>query len=92
MRWVTLMLVTPALSRQPARAEEQAKVTRVSGSGDCCLPSGHLFGSKGPQRRSGDEVALKVEVVVDGGVVLRKRWADPADLNRCILRSRRRTA
>jgi hypothetical protein len=36
-------------------------------------------------------MALGVEGVVDGGMKLRKRCADPADLKRCILRSRRRT-
>jgi hypothetical protein len=49
---------------------------------------------KDPQRRSRDEMALKVEGVVDRSMdawMLRKRWADRADLNRCILRSRRRT-
>ena len=36
-------------------------------------------------------MALDVEGVVDGGVHLtEERWADPGDLKRCILRSRRR--
>ena len=35
-------------------------------------------------------MALDVECVVDGGVTDKKRWADPGDLKRCILRSRRR--
>jgi GMP synthase (glutamine-hydrolysing) len=51
-----------------SRAEEQARATRVSCSGDGCLPLLRRFGSKGPQRRSGDEVALKIECVVDGGM------------------------
>ncbi len=50
------------------RAEEQAGATRLSCSGDGCLPLCRRFGSKGPQCRSGDEVALKIEVVVDGGM------------------------
>ncbi len=40
---------------------------------------------------------LNVEVVLDGGMngqtaarTDKKRWADPGDLKRCILRSRRR--
>jgi hypothetical protein len=37
-------------------------------------------------------MALEIEGVVDHGMLLRKRCADRADLNRCILRSRRRTA
>ena len=36
--------------------------------GDGSLPLRRRFGSKGPQRRSGDEVALKIECVVDGGM------------------------
>jgi hypothetical protein len=60
----------------------------------CCdggLPLRCRFGSEDPQRRSGDEMALKVEIIVNGGLHAQKRWADPADLKRCILRSRRRT-
>src|SRR5438477_6002202 len=41
----------------------------------CCdgiLPLRRGFGSKGPQRRSGDEVALKVERIMDGGVHIEK--------------------
>jgi hypothetical protein len=37
----------------------------------CCdgiLPPRRRFGSKGPQRGPGDEVALKIERVVDGGM------------------------
>jgi len=33
------------------------------------LPPRRRFGSEGPQRRPGDEVSLKVERVVDGGMV-----------------------
>jgi hypothetical protein len=36
------------------------------------LPPRRRFSSKGPQRRSGDEVALKVERVMDGGVHIEK--------------------
>src|SRR3954447_548650 len=43
------------------------------------------------QGRSGNEVALQVEVLWTAACRLRNRCADPADLNRCILRSRRRT-
>jgi hypothetical protein len=45
-------------------------------SGSCCcdgiLPLRRHFGPKGPQRRSGDEVALKVERVMDGSVHIEK--------------------
>jgi hypothetical protein len=37
-------------------------------------------------------MALEIEGVVDGGVHAEKPLAEQADLNRCILRSRRRTA
>jgi hypothetical protein len=36
--------------------------------GDGSLPLCRRFGSEGPQRRSRDQVALEVEVVVDGGM------------------------
>src|SRR5438067_4786096 len=35
---------------------------------DSTLPPRRRFGSEGPQRRPGDEVALKIECVVDGSV------------------------
>ena len=42
------------------------------GSGLCCrdgrLPMRRRFGSEGPQRGPGDEVSLKIERVVDGGM------------------------
>jgi hypothetical protein len=37
-------------------------------------------------------MALKVEDIMDGGMHAEKALADRADLNRCNLRSRRRTA
>ena len=45
-------------------------------------PFARRLGSEDPQRRSRDEMALKVEGVVDGGMHAQKRWADRADLNR----------
>jgi hypothetical protein len=56
-----------ALSRQLSTSQEGARSNQVS----CCdgiLPLRRRFGSKRPQRRSGDEVALKIERVVDGGM------------------------
>jgi hypothetical protein len=50
------------------------------------------LGSEDPQCGSGDEVPLKVEGVVNRTVHAEKALADRADLNRCSLRSRRRTA
>jgi hypothetical protein len=44
-------------------------MTRAIQISCCCdgvLPPRRRFGSKGAQRRSGDQVALKVERVVDG--------------------------
>ena len=43
----------------------------LSQASRCCngaLPLRRRFGSKNPQGRSGDEMALKVEGVVDGGM------------------------
>jgi hypothetical protein len=45
-----------------------ARANQISWCCDGALPPRSRFGSKGPQRRSGDEVALKVERVVDGGM------------------------
>ncbi len=45
-----------------------ARTNQISYCCDGSLPPRRRFGSKGPQRRSGDEVALKVERVVDGGM------------------------
>jgi hypothetical protein len=50
------------------RSEVRDKVKQDLGGGDGRLPSRRRFGSKGPQRRPGDEVALKIECVVDGGM------------------------
>jgi len=58
---------------------------QTSRCGDGVLPLRCPFGSEDPQRRSGDEAALKVEIVVNGACTLGKRWADPADVKRCIL-------
>src|SRR3981081_3165263 len=56
-----------ALSRQLSTSQEGARSNQVS----CCdgiLPLRRRFGSEGPQRGPGDEVALKIERVVDGGM------------------------
>src|ERR1051325_7402646 len=44
----------------------------VSRRGNRSRPMRHRFGSEGPQGRSGDEMALQVEGVVDGGVQAEK--------------------
>lgn len=49
------------------------------------------FDSEPAERGAGDEVALQIESVVYRSVDGKKRWADAADLKRCIFRSRRRT-
>jgi hypothetical protein len=46
---------------------EEASSNRVS-SRDGILPLRRRFGSEDPQRGPGDEVALKIEGVVDGGM------------------------
>jgi hypothetical protein len=60
-------LVIEALSRQLWTSGEGARSNQVS----CCdgiLPLRRRFGSEGPQRGAGDEVALEIERVVDGGM------------------------
>jgi hypothetical protein len=57
-----------------------------SGSDFPCLES---FVSEDAESVAECEMAL-VEGVEDRGVTDRKRWADPGDLKRCILRLRRR--
>jgi hypothetical protein len=68
-----------------------ARADQISCCCDGTLSSRRRFGSKGPQRRSGDEIALKVEIVVDRSAIFRKRWAELPDLNLCICRACRRT-
>jgi hypothetical protein len=48
-----------------SRGEGRAKPIWVSGSSDGCLPLRRRFGSEDPQCRSRNQVALKIEVVVD---------------------------
>src|SRR5438477_12406137 len=49
---------------RPKRGESK----QISYRCDSTLPPRRRFGSEGPQRRPGDEVALKIECVVDGSV------------------------
>ena len=46
----------------------RARANQVSCCRDGILPLRRRFGSEGPQRGPGDEVALKIERVVDGGM------------------------
>jgi len=46
----------------------RARENQVSCCRDGILPLRRRFGSEGPQRGPGDEVALKIERVVDGGM------------------------
>ena len=46
--------------------------------------------SEDAERAAGCGMALDVDGVLDGGVNGQEAWADPGDLKRCILRSRRR--
>src|SRR5712671_7698002 len=80
-----------ALSRQRSRAESGTRTDRVSCCCDGILPPRRRFGSQGPQRRSGDEVGLKIECVVDGSVHVEEALGRASRLDRCILRSLRRT-
>jgi integrase len=50
-----------------SRAGERVRQTGLC-SGDGRVPFRRRFGSEGPQCRSGDQVALKIEGVVDGGM------------------------
>ena len=45
-----------------------ARAKKVSRCCDGILPMRRCFGSEGPQRGPGDEVSLKIECVVDGGM------------------------
>jgi hypothetical protein len=74
-----------ALSRKRSSREPACGVVTITVAGRsgartnqisyCCngiLPLRRRFGSEGPQRGPGDEVALKVECVVDGGMHAQK--------------------
>jgi hypothetical protein len=77
---------------QPNREIFRAKREAKGKSGLCCcdgvLPLRRGFGSEDPQRGPGDEVSLKIECVVDGGVHIEEALGRAS---RLILRSRRRT-
>src|SRR6202140_4732452 len=49
-----------------------ARTNQISYCCDGPLPLRRRFGSEGPQRGPGDEVALKIECVVDGGMHAQK--------------------
>src|SRR5207244_10796497 len=49
-----------------------ARANQISHCCDGTLPPRRRFGSKGPQRWSGDEMALKVERVMDGSMHIEK--------------------
>ena len=59
--------IWPALSRQLSTSQEGARSNQVSCCDGILLPR-RRFGSEGPQRGPGDEVSLKIERVVDGGM------------------------
>jgi hypothetical protein len=56
----------------PGSGQEWASSNSISRLGDRSLPVRHRFGSELPQKRSGDEMALQVEGVVDGGMEAEK--------------------
>jgi hypothetical protein len=57
-----------ALSRQLSTSREGQGQNQVLCCCDGISPLRRRFGSEGPQRGPGDEVALKIECVVDGGM------------------------
>src|SRR3984893_14644037 len=59
--WAAKMVSRPDERRR-------ARANQVSCCCDGILPLRRRFGSEGPQRGPGDEVSLKVERVVDGGM------------------------
>src|SRR4029077_18078409 len=58
----------PALSRQRDRTRIESQSRQASCRCNSTLPLCGSFGSEDPQRRSRNEMALKVEGVVDGGM------------------------
>jgi acylphosphatase len=66
-------------------------VSRTSGSGRrSSSPRPEGFLSQDAERAAGCEMALDIESVLEGGMNRQESLADPDDLKRCILRSRRR--
>ena len=62
------LTVVPALSRQRRRYASRAKTGQASCGCDSALPLRGSIGSEFSQRGSGDEMALKIEGIVDGGM------------------------
>jgi hypothetical protein len=56
----------------PCREREVSAPRELSGRSDCSPPRGHRDGAKRAVRAGGDEVALDVEGIVDGGVCGKK--------------------
>jgi len=54
------------------RRIERARTDQVSRHCNGVFPLARRFGSENPERRSRDEMALKVEVIVDGGMHAQK--------------------
>jgi hypothetical protein len=63
---------TPGFVTASIEGPRGARENQVSCGCDGILPLRRRFGSEGSRRRSGDEVALKVERVVDGSVHIEK--------------------
>jgi hypothetical protein len=57
----------------------------------CAIVQPHLIGRSGESSERQD-AAEGLNVLWTATCMLRKRWAEPGDLKRCSLRSRRRTA
>jgi len=74
----------------PCREREVSVPQVLSGRCDCHPPRAHCRGAKRAVRLGGDEVALDVETIVDGGVRGKKFLGRTRALEPRILRSRRR--
>src|SRR6516164_4675202 len=61
-----------------------ARTDQVSRHCNGVFPLARRFGSENPERRSRDEMALKVEVIVDGGMHAQKALGGSSRFERCI--------
>ena len=70
--WIAVTMPPEGIVTLPSGDQQGANADFASHAADGSFPMRHRFGSEGSQGRAGDEVALQVEGVVDGGMEAEK--------------------